>query len=334
MKTGVSLFAAAVGLLVSFSPAFGSSATWLANPASGDWNAAGNWTTGGPPNGAADVATFDFSTVNNLLISAPTRLGSITFNAGGGTPYTVSASRPLDFFGSGITNNSGMPQNFVVLNEIFLANNASAGSNTVFTVTEGFSNVHFRDNSTAGNATFIINGSTQGDYSWGGHVVFQSNLSAENATFIVNGSAFRHINSAIDTPFPAGFLFFLGGSAGNATLIANGGIGTGDGGKIRFQGHSTGGTARIKVFGNGTLDISNHNVPPFDVTIGSLEGNGIALLGGHILNLGSNNLTTNFSGLLTHDNGFGSGLPSGLTKIGTGTLTLSGCQYLYCRDHH
>jgi autotransporter-associated beta strand protein len=328
VKTGICLCAAATGLFLSLTTAFAGSATWLANPSSGDWNAATNWTPGGPPNDRADIATFDASAVSNLWLSADTQVSSITFNPGAETPYTISASAGLGFFGSGITNNSGIMQNFVVLFGISFANNANAGSNTSYTVSEGPGffrpEVLFFHSSTAGNATFTINGSTQSDFDSGGDIAFYEHpCSAENATIIVNGSAFRHIDSAIDTPSPAGFLVFFGATAGNATLIANGGIGTGDGGAISFKGDSTGGTARIKVFGNGSLDISNHAVPPFDFTIGSLEGSGIVFLGGHILNIGSNNLSTNFSGLLTNANPFGAGLPSGITKIGTGTLTLS-----------
>jgi autotransporter-associated beta strand protein len=328
MNKNIFPFAVATGLLFSLTTAFAGSATWLANPGSGDWNAASNWTPGGPPNNEADMATFDSSTVNSLLISATTFVDGMTFNPGGETSYTIGAYRSLDFFGSGITNNSGITQNFVVLDIILFANSTSAGSNTAFTVREGpgfaHSEVLFYDNSSAGNATFTINGGTQGDFSSGGTISFESHGSMENATIIVNGSAFHHMDIGFDAPYPAGALFFLGGTAGNATLIANGGIGTGDGGWIRFQGTSTGGTARIKVFGNGRLDISNHTVPPFDVTIGSLEGDGIVLLGGHTLTTGSNDLSTTFSGVLTDKGPSGSGLPSGLTKIGTGTLTLSG----------
>jgi autotransporter-associated beta strand protein len=47
-------------------------------------------------------------------------------------------------------------------------------------------------------------------------------------------------------------------------------------------------------------------------------------LDGQTLTIGSNDLTTNFSGVLTDNGLFGPGLPGGLTKIGTGMLTLSG----------
>lgn len=56
-----------------------------------------------------------------------------------------------------------------------------------------------------------------------------------------------------------------------------------------------------------------------DLTIGSLEGEGSATLGGHALIIGSNNLSTTFSGLIQDGTGVGT-----LAKIGTGTLTLSG----------
>jgi autotransporter-associated beta strand protein len=79
------------------------------------------------------------------------------------------------------------------------------------------------------------------------------------------------------------------------------------------------------VFGKGTGDftdgffyIGGHDVP--GVTIGSLEGSGTVLLGANNLNVGSNNRSTTFSGLLTPGAGYSGG---SLTKAGSGTLTLS-----------
>ena len=115
--------------------------------------------------------------------------------------------------------------------------------------------------------------------------------------------------------------FSDGATAANATLIVNGGLGGGVGGAIYFYWASTGGTARVEVFGNGKLDISLRDAP--GVTIGSLEGTGDVFLGANNLTIGSNNLSTDFSGAI-QDGGTGGGTGGSLTKIGTGTLTLAG----------
>jgi hypothetical protein len=91
-----------------------------------------------------------------------------------------------------------------------------------------------------------------------------------------------------------------------------GGIGSNPGGGISFRGASTGGTARVKVFDNGYLDI--HARQPARVSIGSIEGSGNLFLGVGKLTVGTNNISTSFSGVIS-----GSGL---LAKVGSGILTL------------
>ena len=112
---------------------------------------------------------------------------------------------------------------------------------------------------------------------------------------------------------------FGSSTADQGVFIANpAAIGT-EGGVVSFQEGSDGGTARVEVFGNGRFDISGHDSP--GVTIGSLEGDGLATLGENNLTSGSNNLSTTFSGTI----GDGDVSPGGsLTKIGTGNLTLTG----------
>jgi autotransporter-associated beta strand protein len=129
-------------------------------------------------------------------------------------------------------------------------------------------------------------------------------------------------------------------SAGQATLIANGGTSSffessflTNGGGISFFNSSSGGQAAIELHGNGFLDISSHN--PGSVLIGSLAGDGLVFLGSNNLTVGSNNQSTVFSGVI-QDGGEGFGGPAqrkgaaplfpggSLTKIGTGTLTLNG----------
>jgi autotransporter-associated beta strand protein len=59
------------------------------------------------------------------------------------------------------------------------------------------------------------------------------------------------------------------------------------------------------------------------MTIGSIEGDGNVFLGSNNLTVGSNNLSTTFSGAI-QDGGRGGGVSGSLTKIGTGTLDLTG----------
>jgi hypothetical protein len=112
--------------------------------------------------------------------------------------------------------------------------------------------------------------------------------------------------------FAGGATVFRGSStADSAILVANGGVSGGGGGAISFSDTSTGGTARVKVFDNGYLDVSGHQS---GVTIGSLEGSGNVLLGANRLTVGTNNISTSFSGVIS-----GSG---SLAKVGSGVLTL------------
>jgi hypothetical protein len=120
------------------------SAQWDLDPISGDWNTAANWTPMGVPNGPADIATFGLSNTTDVSISAETEVNNITFTSAATNPYTIiSASPPglgLFISGVGITNNSGVTQNFVAIGEatgstgaaIFFTHSATAGSNTTF----------------------------------------------------------------------------------------------------------------------------------------------------------------------------------------------------------
>ncbi len=179
------------------------------------------------------------------------------------------------------------------------------------------SRVRFGDNSTAGSATIVNNGGTA-HLAGGGGTLFRDNSSAENAIVVNNGGATAGVHGALT-------LFSDSANAGNATVVANGSQG-GEGGQIYFDLSSDGGTARVQVFGNGSLDISAHNRP--GVTIGSLAGSGVVFLGGNNLTIGGNGESTTYSGLMQdggHPGGFGSGDTGGsLTKVGSVTLTISG----------
>ena len=315
------------------------SASWKPHPTSGDWDNVANWRPKTIPNGPTDTATFGISDTTDVSLTAEeTELNGIAF-APGANAFTISPAYPnnLDFMGFGITNNSGVTQNFVTnsIGGLGFHNQATAGTQTVFTVSnygtpsmdfydqasaafgtfviegtayfsDGSPVLSFFQNSTAANGIFINTGAA-GDEGQGGGVVFFDNSTAAKGTItnkadtaqggyfgaetvffedstagdsiIINegagptggngGSTYLKDNTTAGnatitcegaTADFAGraFMQFYGtSSAANATLIANGGSNGGDGGLIQFYDTSDGGAARVELFGNGTLDLSN-----------------------------------------------------------------------------
>jgi autotransporter-associated beta strand protein len=201
-----------------------------------------------------------------------------------------------------VTNNGGVIQ---------VENQATCGEATILnarTSTNSVSVLSIFGNGSAGSAKITNQGSDGTGQA--GLISFATTATADQAVITNEGGdgagtaggsvVFGDLNNFIPT-------------AGAATLIANGGTNGGEGGSILLNDGSLGGTARIEVFGNGTLDISGHDTP--GVSIGSLEGDGLVSLGTNNLTAGSNNLDTTFSGVI-QDAG-------SLTKLGTARLILT-----------
>jgi hypothetical protein len=256
--------------------------------------------------------------VNKSSTNSNTSGDSIAFGgsstAGNGN-FTNESGANTNFYENSTAGNATFRNNSG--GGITFYGNSSAGSGT-FTLDGGSTNgaggggILFY--STAANGTFTINGGTASGAD-GGAIYFVSG-GTDNGTFIVNGGTTNGAGGGLLM-----FEYFSGAppSIGNATLIANGGVNGGDGGTIEFYFQSIGGTARVKVFGNGKFDISRDE--DLELTIGSLEGDGNVFLGGTTLDVGSNNLSTTFSGVIQYAGGMYGGW---LVKIGTGALTLSG----------
>src|SRR5207249_376694 len=100
-------------------PASAGSATWKSSPASGDWNKPINWTPGTVPNGASDTATFGASSITDVFLSAVTTVDGIVFSPGASS-YSIDLSaggNELSIVGTGISNNSGTTENFLLPND-------------------------------------------------------------------------------------------------------------------------------------------------------------------------------------------------------------------------
>jgi autotransporter-associated beta strand protein len=239
-------------LVFASTSAFAGSATWKTNPVSGDWNTASNWTPPTVPNGPSDRATFATSNTTSVSVSQPiTEANGIMFNAGA-SPFTITVaattttSSQLTISGVGITNNSGIAQNFAITRvsnavaNIVFFNSATAGSGTFFTTNTGA--VVFFDASTAGNGTFTINGGAARGAD-GGATVFLDSATADNGTFTINGGAVRGAHG--------GFVQFINhSSAGNGTFTTSGGgAREANGGVVEFDNSTTAGNGTFTVNG-------------------------------------------------------------------------------------
>ena len=295
---------------------------------------------GGSVTGFNDTATAGNATIINQ--------GGTAEGAGGGvTSFSGNSSA-----GNGTFINSNDAVDGALGGHVTLRDNSTAANGTFIDESRG-GNIVFFGSATAGNATFLCKGSTvSGSYSQiqlvesssadqatftfeggeasgapGASGVIGGIATGSQATFIVNGGS---VSGALGATFYVQSASFGDRpTAGNATLIANGGVNGGEGGTIAFTDSSTtpprGGTSRVEVFGNGSLDISPRYAHP--LSIGSLEGDGRVFLGAANLSVG-NRMGTLFSGII-QDGGVGGGTGGSLTKIGSETFQTQWRQYLH-----
>ena len=177
----------------------------------------------------------------------------------------------------------------VTLNGGGIVNNSS--NSPVFAVSSS-GKLHF-DNASAGNAT--INNTNE--------LQFLHASTAGSATISNSGS---------------GKVDFLSTSLGGNATITNSALAT-------FQGNATPGQARLITNGVGVTDFSGTSGPAGDhkISAGSIEGSGTYALGSNQLTVGSNNVSTEVSGIIK-DGGLFGGVGGCLVKTGAATLTLSG----------
>jgi autotransporter-associated beta strand protein len=237
--------------------------------------------------GATFTTTFTSevgSTINFFNLSSA---GSATFTSEGGST--------INFFNrssAGSANvNVFVPGESINFFDASTASTANIGGSLQNTIS-------FHDRSTAGSASLNLGEDSD--------IYFFDHSSAGNAT--ISGGASTFIFGEAD------IWFNDSSTAGNASI-------TGYGTQIFFTGFSTGETAAIGLFFNGGFETYSSLGIDHNVTIGSLEGDepNFVFLGANNLTIGSNNRSTTFAGMIV-DGGFG----GSLTKIGNGTLTLTG----------
>jgi autotransporter-associated beta strand protein len=164
------------------------------------------------------------------------------------------------------------------------------------------------DAGTCAGTRFIANGATVADcqagqiYAYGGE--YGTGLGV--ATFTANGGNGTNAQGGLIDIFNLPL-------SDQTVVIAKAGRNGGLGGTILIEGDPVLEPCQFEVLGNGTLDLTNATGV---IAIGSLSGSGFALLAGHGLDIGGNNLSTSFSGVIEES--------GSIVKSGSGTLTLSG----------
>jgi autotransporter-associated beta strand protein len=250
-----------------------------------------------------------------VIFSGSSTAGDAVFMNNGGTVVNSSGGSAYFFDSSNagnatITNNGRGGSNALTGGTTAFQYTSSAGTATIVNMPNGndlITGTTFDNAATAENSVITNEGATVSGQI-GGNTQFEGSSSAGNSTIICNGGTVTGAGGG-------GVLFWEGSKTGNATLIAIGGINGGDGGEIRLQQRPSahGGAPRVQLSGNGALETSLSLA-----TIGSLEGDGIVELGDGGISVGSNSLDTTFSGVIENP------VSANLTKVGSGTLVLSG----------
>ncbi|MBV8111234.1 MAG: autotransporter domain-containing protein, partial [Hyphomicrobiales bacterium] len=205
--------------------------------------------------------------------------------------------------GLGIVNNSAFAPSFTNNDTLNFNNASSAGNLAIINNNGGM--VSFNNNSTAANATITTNN--------GALTQFNDNSTAGNAAIINNNGGMVSFN--------------------NNSTAANAIITTNNGALTQFNDSSTPGNAQFITNAGGIVDFSNTGGPAGDgnITAGSIAGAGNYFLGSNVLTVGGNNLSTTVSGVISDCGPTGAECVAGagttgggLTKVGSGTLTLAG----------
>jgi len=263
-----------------------------------DTSTAGNATIINNADGFAQF--FDTSTAGGASITnqgAGGEVGQTVFrdsSTAGDATITNGAGGITHFRDSTTAGNATIANNDLGTTNF---SDASTADHAVITDDDGF--MQFFDTSTAANATITNSGS--GTTTFGGKLFFWDTSTAADAAIVNNAFGATQFNDS--------------STAANATITTNAG------GFTYFTDSSTGGNARFITNAGGKLDMSFLNSG--GMTAGSIEGAGDHFLGSALLTVGSNNRSTEVSGVIA-DGGENGGTGGGLDKVGAGTLILTG----------
>jgi autotransporter-associated beta strand protein len=249
-------------------------------------------------------------------------------NAGNLTSFVINGSTPtIPYHGS-----------------LLFSNTASAGNASIVLEGSSFNGfpggaLFFFDSASVGRAQIIANGGLVSGASGGSIAYYGLTPGTGTGSITINGGAVAGalgagmfclsfdagnniytVNGGNGAGATGGMLSFESTDGANGTLIANGGTNGGTGGAIYVFSNNSARAPRVRVFGNGTFDMSGWTSTGDTVT--SLKGDGVVLLGGNRLTV-DRDLSIVFGGVIA-DGGLYGGAGGSLTKTGSADLTLRG----------
>ncbi|KRE08000.1 hypothetical protein ASE63_21960 [Bosea sp. Root381] len=240
------------------------------------------------------------STADGATITNYGSLGFSETSTAGGANITNNMS--LQFSGASTAGSATITNNY----GLYFSNTSTAGGATV----TNNNDLQFSGMSSAGSATITNNNG----------LYFAGTSTADSAAITNDRDLSFHATSTAGSATIANdsYLQFNGSSTAGSAAITNND-------NLYFFGTSTGGSATIANNAGATVDFSSSTGPAGDNRLGagSIAGAGNYILGSNELTVGSNNQSTEVSGVI-------SGVGGSLVKTGTGTLTLAGAN-IYTR---
>jgi fibronectin-binding autotransporter adhesin len=216
---------------------------------------------------------------------------------------TVAADGTLFLFngslGGGVVTNNG---------SLGVLGTSTAGSATINNSDSLTGGLYFGDTASAGTSTITNLGTLEfsGDSTAASSTIYNSCcLAFTDRATAANATVVNYATGNID---------FAGSASAGASSITNAGY-------VRFMDTASGGTASYVGQAGSTVDFSYMTAS--GTTLGSLAGTGAVNLGRITLTVGGNGTSTTFAGVIA-DGGLIGGTGAGLTKVGAGTLILSG----------
>ncbi len=280
------LFAPAV-LAASPMAALAQNATWLANPATNQFNSAGNWTAGIP----TGTATFGAASTTAIsLAPGGVTVGGFQFDPGA-PAYSFTGTSGLTFNGAGIVNNSASAPAISMTGASIAFTNAASGGNARLILNPGAS-LNISGLTSAGTSVGSIEGA--GNVNLGAkQLTTGGNDLSTTLSGVISGSGGALAKEGGGTLTLTGANTYSGG-----TTVSGGTLAIGAGG--------TTGTIAGNIANNATLLFNRSDT----LTIaGTISGSGGVIQEG----AGTTHLTAN--------NTF-----SGTTTISAGTLQLGSTQ--------